>query len=136
MSPSSTNSENNNPSEFLAENNVGLRRILTSGIIGLTNGMAYNPSESNRSPLAPTGLQFATTGVSNGYLMGVSGITDFVAYNPYIHHYAVSAGGAISSALNNAGVRNVGSSITTVNVMPNLVMATQRFQIYTRRFRG
>ena len=129
-----TVSESRNAEETYADNSVQLRREMSSGIIGLTNGIVYIPLESNINPVAPSGLIFPTIGVSSGYLSATSGITDFTAYNPYIHHVSVGAG--VGGALNNAGISNVGSSLTTVNVMNSIVLSSIRFEIYSRKFRG
>ena len=102
------------PSEYLADTDTALRTQLTSGVIGLTNGLTYNPNSSNRSPVAPNGLVFNTVGVSNGLSSRFNGITDFTAYNPYIHYY----------------------NTTKINIMPNLVLASARFEIYSRQYRG
>ena len=132
-----TVSEQNNPEENYDDNSVQLRRPLSSGIIGLTNGLTYTPSEANRSPVAPNQLTFDTIGMSNGLASQINGITDFVAYNPYIHHHTVgNASAGISEVLNNAGIGNFDSSTSTqINVMSNLVIASQRFEIYSRQFR-
>jgi hypothetical protein len=132
-----TTSEAANLEETYLDNSVQLRRPLSSGIIGLTNGLTYTPSEANRSPVAPDQLTFAATGLSNGRSSQISGINDFVAYNPYIHHHTVSnASAGISEALNNAGIGNFDSSTSTqINVMNTLVIASQRFEIYSRQFR-
>lgn len=134
-----TTSERANTEEYLPINHPAISGVLSSGIIGLTNGLTYNPSESNRSPLTPDYLSFAAEGLSNGLSAGISGIYDFTTYNPYIHHVAVSDTGlgAIGSALNNAGIGNFSSSSsTTVNVMANIVFASNRYEIYSRQFRG
>jgi hypothetical protein len=107
---SNTSSEKKNLSEFVSN----ISTELTSGIIGLTNGLSYNPSELNTNVIAPTRLTFNALGVSNGLQSALDGITDFTAYNPYIHHQ-----------------NNV-----TVNVMQNLVVASNRFEIYSRQYRG
>lgn len=133
-----TESEDKNAEERLADSDPMLRRELSSpsGIIGLTNGIVYTPSQANVSPLTPNGFVFPTVGMSNGYSssLNASGITDFTAYNPYIHHVAVGAG--VTSALNNAGIYNAGTSLTKVEIMNSLVLSSQRFEIYSREFRG
>jgi len=112
---SNTSSESLNTEETLADNNVALRRPMSSGIIGLTKDITYTPNAANVSPLAPNNLVFATTGISNGYQssLDTSGITNFTAYNDYIH---------------NEGFRRK-------NVMGTLVLASQRFEVYSRQFR-
>jgi hypothetical protein len=124
-----TNSEFRNVEENYTDNSIQLRRVLSSGIIGLANDIPYNPSESNRSLAAPDYLSFPTTGVSNGLDSKIKGIEDFVAYNPYIHH-------APLGALASAGITNVDGGITTINVMNNLVLASIRFELYSRQYRG
>lgn len=130
-----TNSELRNIEENYAEDSPQLRRILSSGIIGLAdNNNPYVPLEANRNPVAPDYLRFATTGLSNGLDSKIAGIEDFVAYNPYIHYAPV---GSISSALGGAGINNVnGGGLTKVEVMYNLVFASRRFQMYSRQYRG
>jgi hypothetical protein len=132
-----TVSEQKNPEEDYADDSLQLRRPLSSGIIGLTDGLTYTSSEANRSPVAPNQLTFDTIGMSNGLSSKINGITDFVAYNPYIHHHTVgNASAGISEALNNAGIGNFNSSTSTqINVMNTLVVASKRFEIYSRQFR-
>lgn len=135
-----TISENRNTEETLPDESPALRRVLSSGIIGLTNGITYNPSEANKSPLAPNYLSFPTTGVSNGLASKINGINDFTAYNPYIHHMIVGdlGAGSIETTLNGAGINNFSSSSagTQINIMNNIVLASNRFELYSRQFRG
>lgn len=131
-----TNSERSNIEENYPDDSPQLRRVLSSGIIGSTNNTPYNGSESSRSPVAPDYLSFATTGLSNGLDSKIRGIEDFNAYNPYIHHTAVGSSSSVSSTLQGVGINNVGGGITTVNVMQNLVLASIRFEIYSRQYRG
>lgn len=129
-----TASEQKNVEETYADNSTQLMRPMSSGIIGLTNGLVYAPSESNTSPVAPNYLNFPTVGISNGYLSAISGITDFTAYNSYIHHLTVGGG----AGLGGAGISNFSPSAgggTRVNVMDNIVLASNRFEIYSRQFR-
>jgi hypothetical protein len=110
-----TNAEtNNNPSEFLPSNSRAISKPITDNVSGLTYGLTYTPNASNRSALSPTNLVFDQgTGISNGYASRVNGITDFTAYNQYIHH--------------SQGFR--------YNVFPNLIKANFRFEIYSRQYR-
>lgn len=138
-----TTSEAKNVEENYPDNSIQLRRPLSSGIIGLTNGLTYTPLETNRSSLVPNQLTFATTGVSNGLSSKINGINDFLAYNSYIHHQTVGGAGAgtggIARALGGAGINNFsaapGNGGTRINVMTTLVAASQRFEIYSRQFR-
>lgn len=110
---------NNNPSEFLPPDDRSLSPPITNNISGLTYGLTYNPNESIRSPLSPTNFVFdQCAGLSNGYYSTVNGITDFTAYNDYIHY----AGGLPKTP-------------TKFNVFNNLIKATQRFEIYSRKYR-
>jgi hypothetical protein len=132
-----TASEQNNPEENYLDNSVQLRRPLSSGIIGLTNGLTYTPLEANRSPVAPNQLTFDTIGMSNGLASKINGINDFVAYNSYIH-YAPLGGGAesIAGTLSRAGINNFSAGGgTRIDVMGTLVVASKRFEIYSRQFR-
>jgi len=135
-----TASESNNVEETYADSSTELMRPISSGIIGLTNGLTYSPLESNKSSVAPNYLNFPSTGISNGYLSAISGITDFTAYNSYIHHITVGNNGAdnIAGALGNAGISNFSAPAgagTQINVMRNIVLASNRFEIYSRQFR-
>jgi hypothetical protein len=136
-----TTSEQANIEETYADNSIQLMRPMSSGIIGLTNGLTYSPLESNRSSIAPNYLNFPSAGISNGYLSAISGITDFTAYNSYIHHITVSNNGAgnIAGALGNAGISNFSAPAdgqgTRINVMRSIVLASNRFEIYGRQFR-
>jgi hypothetical protein len=138
-----TNSEDiiNNPSENLPDNDRRISPQLTSDLRGVTYGLTYDRNSITRpaSPLAPTGLIFSTTGVSNGYASRVDGITDFNAYNDYIHYSSVGdiGGGAIGSALGSAGITNVstGASGPRFNVYNSLKKATIRFEMYSREYR-
>ena len=118
-----TNSEDvtNNPSENLSDNDSRISPQLTSDLKGVTYGLTYDRNSNTRpaSSLAPTGLTFATTGVSNGYASRVNGITDFNAYNNYIHYK--------STVPNMAGPQ--------FNVYNALKKATLRFEIYSREYR-
>jgi hypothetical protein len=130
-----TDSESKNIEETYADNSVQLRRPMSSGIIGVTDGLIYLPSEFNSSSVAPTGLIFSTTGVSSGLFSSIraSGITNFTAYNPYIHYSPLGGlNSTMLEAANNAGV----SSTIRINVMETLVFASQRYEIYSRKFRG
>lgn len=125
-----TNSELRNVEENYADDSPQLTRVLSSGIIGLTNNTVYRGLESNRNSVAPDYLRFSTTGISNGLDSKINGIEDFNAYNPYIHHTPI---GALASA----GITNVeGGGPTTIDVMQNLVLASVRFEIYSRQYRG
>jgi len=128
-----TNSELRNVEENYADDSPQLRRVLSSGVIGTINNNPYNGSESSRNPVAPDYLRFTTRGLSNGLDSKIAGIEDFTAYNPYIHHTTV---GAISSALAGVGINNVDGGAVTFNVMDNLVLASNRFEIYSRQYRG
>jgi hypothetical protein len=110
-----TPSEASNVEETLPDNDIALRRPMSSGIIGFTQGITYSPNSSVVNPVTPTNLVFGTTGMSNGYQSAVNtaGINNFTAYNDYIH--------------NTDSIR--------VSVMPNLRLASHRFQIYSRQFR-
>jgi hypothetical protein len=136
-----TISEQKNVEETYADDSIQLRRLMSSGIIGLTNGLTYTPSESNTSSVTPNYLNFPTAGISNGNSSAFYGITNFTAYNPYIHHITVGGdGGAgnIAGALGGAGISNFSPSagdVTRVNVMDNIVLASNRFEIYSRQFR-
>lgn len=138
-----TASESNNVEETYADSSTELMRPMSSGIIGLTNGLTYSPLESNRSSVAPNYLNFPSAGISNGYLSAISGITDFTAYNSYIHHVTVGGvgGGAgdIAGALGGAGISNFSAPAdgqgTRINVMRSIVLASNRFEIYSRQFR-
>jgi hypothetical protein len=136
-----TASESNNVEETYADSSTELMRPMSSGIIGLTNGLTYSPLESNRSSVAPNYLNFPSAGISNGYLSAISGITDFTAYNSYIHHLTVGGGGGagnIARTLGAAGINNVSAPAgggTRVDVMSNIVLASNRFEIYGRQFR-
>jgi hypothetical protein len=133
-----TRSEEANIEENYLDNSAELRRPLSSGIIGLTNGLTYTASEANRSPVAPNQLTFDTIGMSNGLASKINGINDFVAYNSYIH-YASLGGGAesIAGALGGAGINNFSApgGGTRIDVMGTLVVASKRFEIYSRQFR-
>ena len=128
------------PEEYLAdialgENNNQFRTVLTSGIItrsdGVSSYISYNPNDlttlKNNILLHPTvptqtsfdknpeaGSQAIFSGVSNAYKVLRSGITDFTAYNDYIHY---------------------DGSNKRWNVMPNLVRSTFHFQMYGNQFR-
>jgi hypothetical protein len=136
-----TTSEQANVEETYDDSSIQLMRPMSSGIIGLTNGLTYSPLESNRSSVAPNYLNFPTVGISNGYLSAISGITDFTAYNSYIHHITVSNNGAgnIAGALGGAGISNFSAPAdgqgTRINVMRSIVLASNRFEIYSRQFR-
>lgn len=126
-----TNSENivNNPSENLSDNDKFLSPQLTNDLRGVTYGLTYNKNSNTRQPssLAPNGLIFNPipmyqssdgSGISNGYASRVSGITDFNAYNNYIHYKPTTTG---------AGPQ--------FNVYNALKKATFRFEIYSREYR-
>lgn len=137
-----TTSEAANPEENYADESAQLRRPLSSGIIGLTDGLTYVPSEANRSSLAPNQLIFETIGVSNGLSSKINGINDFMAYNSYIHHATVGGvvgAEGIAGALGGAGINNFsaapGGGGTRIDVMYTLVVASKRFEIYSRQFR-
>ena len=134
-----TVSEQKNPEENYADESAQLRRPLSSGIIGLTNGLTYTPLEANRSPVAPNQLTFETIGMSNGLASKINGINDFLAYNSYIHHQTVGGGGAenIAGTLSRAGINNFSApgGGTRIDVMGTLVVASKRFEIYSRQFR-
>ena len=134
-----TVSEQKNPEENYLDNSIELRRPLSSGIIGLTNGLTYTPLEANRSPVAPNQLTFETIGMSNGLASKINGINDFLAYNSYIHHKTVGGGGVenIAGALGGAGINNFSApgGGTRIDVMGTLVVASKRFEIYSRQFR-
>ena len=137
-----TVSEQKNPEENYLDNSIELRRPLSSGIIGLTNGLTYTASEANRSPVAPNQLTFETIGMSNGLASKINGINDFLAYNSYIHHQTVGGGGGaegIAGALGGVGINNFsaapGDGGTRIDVMGTLVVASKRFEIYSRQFR-
>lgn len=108
----------NNPSEFLPPNDRSLFPPITNNISGLTYGIKYMPNNDNRSPLSPTNLIFdQCQGLSNGYPSIVNGITDFTAYNDYIHY----ADGL--------------KTPKKFNVFNNLIKANERFEIYSRQYR-
>jgi hypothetical protein len=133
-----TISEQKNVEETYADDSIQLRRPMSSGIIGLTNGLTYTPSESNTSSVTPNYLNFPSAGISNGYLSAINGITDFTAYNSYIHHVTVGGAGNVDGALRGAGISNFSGSSgggTRINVMSNIVLASNRFEIYGRQFR-
>lgn len=113
---------NNNPSEFLQSSAREISKPITNNVFGLTYGLTYSPNASNRSALSPTNLVFDQgTGISNGYVSRVNGITDFTAYNPYIHHAPIGSTGP--------------GQMTSINVMGALVLANFRFEIYSRQYR-
>jgi hypothetical protein len=114
--PTKSENININPSELVPEGNREISRQLTDNISGVTYGYTYDSVSVTRppSPLTPNGLIFATTGISNGYASTISGITDFTAYNDYIHY---------------------GPAPARFNVFNNLVKANFRFEIYTRQYR-
>jgi hypothetical protein len=126
-----TNSEDiiNNPSENLPDNNRFLSPQLTSDLRGVTYGLTYDKNNNIREPssLAPTGLIFNPiptyqssdgSGISNGYASRVSGITDFKAYNNYVHYKSTTTGPG-----------------PQFNVYNALKKATLRFEIYSREYR-
>lgn len=123
--PTSSENQNNNPSEFLPDNDPKISKPLTNPVRGVTYGLTYTPNEANRSVLSPTNLEFDQTTpirtLSNGYQSRVDGITDFTVYNDYIHY----ASPAISAL---GGPRRL-------NVYGQLVKATFRFEIYSRQYR-
>lgn len=131
-----TNSELRNIEENYTDDSPQLRRVLSSGIIGLVNNTPYAGSDSSRNPVAPDYLRFAATGLSNALDSKIAGIEDFVEYNPYIHNTPVRGTDSISSALSNAGINNLSDSLTVINIMQNLVLASARFEIYNRQYRG
>jgi hypothetical protein len=135
--PTGSENTNINPSELVPAGDRKISRQLVDNISGVTHGYIYDSASTTRpqSPLAPNGLIFATTGISNGYASTVSGITNFTAYNDYIHYAPVGAGGSLGGALTGAGITNVASPATRFNVFPNLVRANFRFEIYTRQYR-
>lgn len=114
---SESENQNVNPSEFINEGDPALIPPLTNDVSGLTYGLTYTPNENNRSLFSPTNFIFdQTSGLSNGYKSRVSGITDFTAYNDYIHYLPVGMG-------------------LSFNVYRTLVKATTRFEIYSRQYR-
>ena len=126
----STISENNNLEEKLPNDDRAISPLLSSGIITNSNNIpdsviisqVYRPSNTNTSPLSPVGLAFTensdlSNGLSSRLTAASSGITDFIAYNPYIHYD--STGG-----------------VKTINIMNNIVLASQRFEIYSREYRN
>lgn len=134
--PTKSENTNINPSENVASTDRQISPQLMDHISGVTYGYTYDKVSITRppSPLAPNGLVFSTTGVSNGYASTVKGITDFTAYNDYIHYAPVTGGGVIS-ALQDAGITNVVSPSFRFNVFSKLVKANFRFEIYSRQYR-
>lgn len=116
MGKSKSENVANNPSENFADNDRRISPPITSQIRGSTFGIDYNPVEPPISIFAPNGLIFTTDGLSNGYYVGVNGITDFTAYNDYIHY-------------------DTSFAVTRGNVYSNLVRASFRFEIYSRQYR-
>lgn len=107
----------NNPSEFLPDTDRSISPPITNNVSGVTYGISYIPNESNRSPLSPTNLTFdQAQGISNGYSSRVNGITDFTAYNDYIHYGS-------------------GATAKRFNAFAALRRANQRFEIYSRQYR-
>lgn len=131
--PTSSESQNNNPSEFIDDNNNLLSPKITNNI----DGINYTVTSSNTSSLSPNGLIFSQAGISNAYASKVNGITDFTAYNDYIHH---TNHGNMPSMPNIPGIPNVLSSNggTRFNVYATLIKANDawRFEIYNTKYRN
>lgn len=123
--PTPSENQGNNPSEFLPSGDPKISKPLTNPVVGVTYGLTYTPDEANRSALSPTNLEFDQTTptriLSNGYQSRVSGITDFTAYNDYIH-YVPPTPPSITP--------------TRVNVYNQLVRANFRFEIYKKQYRA
>ena len=119
------------------QNNSQFRTVLTSGIItrsdGLKNYIYYNPNNLNalqnnvldhptvprntsfdKNPSTGDGTTVIFSGVSNGYLVLRSGITDFTAYNDYIHY---------------------DDTARKFNIMSNIVWGSFHFQMYGNKYR-
>ena len=124
--PTLSENQDNNPSEFLPSGDPKISKPITNPVRGVTYGLTYTPNEANRSVLSPTNLEFDQTTptriLSNGYQSRVNGITDFTAYNDYIH-YAPR-----TPQLPNA-------TPNRFNVYTQLVRANFRFEIYKRQYR-
>ncbi len=132
--PTDSENINNNPSEGLDANDSRISPQLTNDMRGVTYGLTYDAVSVARppSPIAPNGLTFETVGISNGYASRVNGITDFTAYNDYIHYAPIGLGGVLAGA----GINNVnGGGSTRFNVYDSLVRASFRFEIYSRQYR-
>lgn len=136
----STNTENLNLEETLPNNNRAISPLLSSGIITNSNGIAdtatisqvYAPNNNNTSLVAQNGLVFngnsdLSNGLSSLLTAAASGITDFTAYNAYIHYDSLGGGGGFLSS--SAPARKI-------NIMNNIVLASQRFEIYSRQYRN
>lgn len=120
--PTSSENQNNNPSEFLPDNDPQISKPLTNPVRGVTYGLTYTPNEANRSIISPTNLEFDQTNptrvLSNGYQSRVNGITDFRAYNDYIHYATPQLGPS-----------------RRINVYNTLVKANFRFEMYSSQYR-
>jgi hypothetical protein len=104
---------------------------LTSG----TRPVIHN-EPANNGLLRQQGLDFVeTTYLSNGRSSLQNSITDFLAYNPYIHHQNLtgSTGGLLADI---GSLGNVAPQATTINVMQNIVLASNRFELYNRTYRN
>lgn len=118
---SSSENKTINPSEFVDPKHRSISPPLTDNIDGIpaisgVSGVIV-PDGKNKSLLSPTYLIFdKATGLSNGYSTMVSGITDFTAYNDYIHYTPIGG-------------------LVRINVYNSLIKATSRFEIYSRQYR-
>jgi hypothetical protein len=141
----STNTENNlnAPEEYYlgtaGQNPSQFRTILTSGLItnadNTRNIILYNANDLTAlqnqiltHPTVPAGLSFDKnpesngdpifSGVSNAYQTRVNGITDFTAYNNYIHYDIAQR-----------------KTPLTHNVFQSIRKASFRFQKYSSQYR-
>jgi hypothetical protein len=139
-----TNSELKNIEETLPDNDPMLSRAIVNSNNATTTTTTAGPDAPNpvNGSLSPNYLVFETYGLSNGKASLSNSITDFTAYNSYIHHLTVGGGGGagdIARTLGAAGINNVSAPAgggTRVNVMSNIVLASNRFEVYNRSFRN
>lgn len=117
----STGSENKNTEETLDSGHPLMSRHLVKNITGLPATIIYpvddasftaRQNRENNNYLRPSGLKFDIY-ISNA--KAASGITDFTAYNNYIHP--------------------VGESLKTWNVYSNLLKAAVQWEVYSRIYR-
>ena len=131
-----TNPEINNQEPFPVPNPV-------LGLVGqyssVTTTTPPPPFRTERSIPTPVGLNFVeNTDLSNGNLSrqitNYYGINDFSIFNPYIHY--VNPNGNYGDVMSELGVGGYTGEPTKIYTMSFLIEATNRFEIYSLKYRG